>query len=395
MSVVKRPGYYVKISIFIFTIIFSLSSCSGKSLLQNKAEVSVSSGSTMTSEPAGTGAASGKAGSTSPSPLGTEASPSLSLRISTPAAPASDSVKDYFPFEKDRHMVYAGGGFENSGFELYTDYIAGSRIQLSENNGATNLVHVYEISGGELKLVYNEGEVYHRYNYTGLTNRNEILLKEPIKAGTTWKLEDGTVRTITGVNKAVDTPSGKYDAIEVTSAKDDWTLKDYYAKGVGLVKRVYTMPKDNFTMASDLSKLEKGLPFRQTIKLFFPDVLNDKIISTERTVEILTNEDMKWKFQKELKTPPENSGLPKVLSANTQINSIRLDQAKDMVIADFSSHLVKEMNAGTSYESMLLKCIVKTLGNYYQKGRVMITLDGKPYESGHIIMKPGEYFNVE
>jgi hypothetical protein len=305
----------------------------------------------------------------SATPAATPASAPAPTSGGSPASGVSSNlVKDYFPFEKDRHLVYKGGGFENSGFEYYTDYISGNRMQLSENNGGTNLVHVYEVNNGELKLVYNEGEIYHRYNYLNLTNREEIMIKEPIKTGTAWNLADGTVRSITGTDLSINTPSGNYTAIEVTSKKDDWVMKDYYAKGMGLDKRIYTSTKDNFTMTSELGKVEKGLPFKQSIRFFFPDVQNDKIVSVERTVEILTNEDMKWKFQKELKTPPENSGLSKVLTTNTQINSIRLDPEKDMVIADFSSHLVKEMNAGTSYQCFL-RALQKPLAAIIRKVR--------------------------
>jgi hypothetical protein len=52
------------------------------------------------------------------------------------------------------------------------------------------------------------------------------------------------------------------------------------------------------------------------------------------------------------------------------------------------------MNAGSGYEAMILQCITNTLGNYYNTDQVYITIEGKPYESGHIVMKKGETFKV-
>jgi hypothetical protein len=52
------------------------------------------------------------------------------------------------------------------------------------------------------------------------------------------------------------------------------------------------------------------------------------------------------------------------------------------------------MNAGAGYELLILQSITNTLGNYYGAQKVYITMEGKPYESGHILMKKGETFKV-
>ena len=65
-----------------------------------------------------------------------------------------------------------------------------------------------------------------------------------------------------------------------------------------------------------------------------------------------------------------------------------------MVYLDLSKEFTKEMNAGSLYESQILQCITNTLGDYYMVKKVYITVEGKPYSSGHILMKKGEAFNV-
>ncbi len=114
----------------------------------------------------------------------------------------------------------------------------------------------------------------------------------------------------------------------------------------------------------------------------------------ERDIDIRTNEDMKYKFQKELKIVPETGGLAKTFTKNTQVLGIKVDEEKGIVTVDLSADFIKEMNAGSGFELMLLDSIVNTIGDYYLKSKVIITIEGKPYESGHVLKKPGETFDV-
>jgi spore germination protein GerM len=52
------------------------------------------------------------------------------------------------------------------------------------------------------------------------------------------------------------------------------------------------------------------------------------------------------------------------------------------------------MNAGAAYESLILQSITNTLGNFYGVDEVYIMVEGKPYESGHILLKKGETLKV-
>jgi len=53
------------------------------------------------------------------------------------------------------------------------------------------------------------------------------------------------------------------------------------------------------------------------------------------------------------------------------------------------------MNAGSGYEAALLRSIVNMVGHAYGVNNVLVTLDGDPYESGHIALAPGESFMVD
>ena len=311
------------------------------------------------------------------------------------SATVSAKVSDYFPLVGDVYMKYRGTGNEYAEYVTYVDYIRDNKMQIRKNNGGTEAVIVYAIKDGALVRTYIRGEAYYRFDYTSMTQKEEVLLKEPLEMGTTWILEDGLTRSITAVDKQIETPAGKFSAIEVTTKRKDSTDRDYYSIGTGLVKTEYNSNDATMTVITELEKIEKDVPYKHTVRFYFPQFNKDRTVYMEREVEIKTNQDMKWQFQKELKTIPEAGGLTKTLTKNTQVLGVRLDDENDTVTVDLSSNFVNEMNAGTSLEGMLLSSVTNTFGNYYMKSKVIITIDGKPYESGHVLMKQGEAFDVK
>jgi spore germination protein GerM len=83
-----------------------------------------------------------------------------------------------------------------------------------------------------------------------------------------------------------------------------------------------------------------------------------------------------------------------VIGPNVTINSLALSD-DGRVHVDFSQEFVSEMNAGSSAESLILQGVVNTIGEYYGVQEVYLTVAGKPYESGHILMGEGQYFTVD
>jgi len=306
------------------------------------------------------------------------------------------SVADYFPFEENVFRKYAGSGNEYAPYISYVDYIRDNIMQTREFNGGTGMVSVYVIKDGELVRTFRRGGIEYKHEFTSApAEYNDILLKDPIKEGTEWTTEEGLKRKITAVNKSVQVPAGIYSAVEVTTYREDSTDMQYYVKGLGLIKSEYISKDETMHVISELESIEKDVPFKDRMRVYFPDFNKDRIVYIDREFEIKTNESMKYKFQKELKVIPDGSDLTKVLTKNTQVLSISVDEEKDTVTVDLSSDFIKEMNAGASLESMLIKCVAYTFGGYYQKGNVIILIDGKPYESGHILMKEGESVKVD
>ena len=76
------------------------------------------------------------------------------------------------------------------------------------------------------------------------------------------------------------------------------------------------------------------------------------------------------------------------------INSIKLDKNSWTLRVDFSEELISKSNFGSALETEVLKSIVNTLGKFYDVENVFITVEDKPYESGHYLLREGESFKV-
>ncbi|MGB4659425.1 MAG: GerMN domain-containing protein [Mobilitalea sp.] len=317
----------------------------------------------------------------------------------TPIPTITEGVKpltilDYYPLKADTESIYEGRGNEYAAYVKYVDYIdaANNKIQTRTSNGGTVTVRVVEIKDGKISVVYIENESYIRANYMEKENTEEveILLMEPLVVGTKWTLPEEGERYISGTDVAIETPSGSYAALEVTTEKAGSISKDYYAAGVGLVKSVFGEGEEE--ISSSLSAINQNKPYVQTIDVFFPDA-DEKIYVENRTLTFHTGEDTVTLLQEILRQKSTESTRLPLISSNTTINSLTLD-SDNILNVDFSKEFVTDMNAGSGYEALILQSVVNTLGYYFSSNEVAITLDGNPYESGHILLAKGETLEV-
>jgi hypothetical protein len=305
------------------------------------------------------------------------------------------TLEDYFPMEADTEYVYEGEGNEYASYRRFIDYIdvANKKLQTRTNNGGTETVRVIQIKDGRLSVIYLVNESYYRANFMEqeAADDAEVLLMEPFVQGTQWTLSDGRKRSISGVKVPVSTKYGSFDTLEVTTEGEDSTSKDYYAAGVGLVKSVFLT--EGMEVTSTLSSVNKSAVLKQPITLFYPDA-DEKIYAHQTELDMKTGTEVSSVLEEVMKkVPPKDTYLP-LISANTKLNNIALEDGT-VVHVDFSSEFVTGMNAGAGYELLILQGVTNTLGNYYGASKVLITVDGKPYESGHILMKEDEVLEVD
>lgn len=303
------------------------------------------------------------------------------------------TIKDLYPFTLNTLYDYEGKGNEYASYTVWADYIKNNRMQIRTNNGGTEVASVMEYKDGELKLIYTRPETYFREDFTSKKpNMNEIILKEPIIKGTSWTLSDGRKRYISNIDADVSTPLGTFKAVEVTTEGKDHKDAAYYAPKKGLVKSVYTSNDEKMVVTSTLKKLQNKASLTQNVRFYYPNIDDYKLYYVDKKLSFKTNDITKLTLEKIFKEAP-NKGLGKLLGPNVKIKSLYLND--EIVYIDFTKNFITEMNAGSGYEASILQGIVNTLGGYYGVNRVYITVENKPYSSGHIVMKKGETFKVD
>lgn len=310
-------------------------------------------------------------------------------------APSSElTIKDYYPFLQNTDSYYEGEGNEYATYHMYTDYIDEStnRAQIRINNGGSETVQVIQNKDGKLLMLSSQEETYYRDNLLEKSipdGQETVLLMEPLVKGTSWTLPDGRERSITGDNVTITTPLGEFTALEVTTEEVTGSITDYYVKNMGLVYRVTYLGDSKIT--SSLSERKTDVPFTQNVNIYHWN-LDEQMKKDEVKLELFTNDITRIKLVEYLKSGSlYNQAL---ISSNTKINSMYLG-TDNIAYIDFSKELIDEMNAGAGYETQILQCITNTIGDYYDTQEVYLTVDGNPYESGHIALIKGETFKVD
>lgn len=317
---------------------------------------------------------------------------SQSVSEEKPAEPTY-RISDYYPFLENTRLEYEGSGNEYAEQTVYIDFTDKDRMQLRVINPGTTLGRVLENKDGELRILLNRGEFYYRENILyAASSKPETLLKEPLVKGTEWKLEDGRRRFISGIDVKISTPSGDYKALEVTTEGGDYTNMDYYVRGIGHVLSRYKSGESEIT--TSLKSIQKSVRLDQTVKFYYPDFMKDRVVFIKEKISLKTNEDINKIFEEHFKNPPSKD-LSSLISSNTKILKLSFNPSENKVYINFSKELVTEMNAGTTLEGMLIQSITNTLGDYFNVDKVFISIEGKPYESGHILLNSSESFFVD
>lgn len=302
------------------------------------------------------------------------------------------TVDELYPFEENVYRVYEGMGNEFAGYDEYVDFLSDSRIQLRRNNGGTEIVSVLEKKDGMLVEIISKAETYYKENFLDKDpEENKILLKEPLTLDASWDSE-GQTATVTGVDVEVKTGIGTFTALEVTrvtKGKESEKRVEYYVKGMGLVKVIDT-GKD-YEVSATLTKMEGNAVRKRFVNFYYPNAQDERIFLYRKEISFTTNDIPKILIINAYKELPKEA-VP-VLTKNTKVNYLYLNQ-DGRVYLDLTKEFLQEMNAGAGYEGLILQSLANTIGDYYGVSKVMLTIDGKTYESGHIVLEKFEALEV-
>jgi hypothetical protein len=155
-----------------------------------------------------------------------------------------NDVLVYFPTEPNLTWIFEGSGNEYAAFTRTVIYKENSKVQLAQDNGGTRLGMVLQASPEAVTVIYTREEFYSDTKlFNEPTNRNEVLLKAPLKVGAVWET-DRERREVVRIDEIVKLPLGIYSnvvKIKVTSLATNTASEsfEYYAPTVGLVLRQF------------------------------------------------------------------------------------------------------------------------------------------------------------
>lgn len=181
-----------------------------------------------------------------------------------PAASITD-ITSYFYIDKNPTWEYQGTGNEYASFTRKVLYQENNLVQITDDNGGTVMAMIFKLSPEEIVKIYAEAEFYDNKNIlSSKPNRQEIILKSPLKVGAEWQDENYKSEVIS-IDETLEVPAGKYNQvvkIKRTSLKEKGTGEnyEYYAKGVGLVMREYIREyiSEGLTVTSQLRSVKKN-----------------------------------------------------------------------------------------------------------------------------------------
>lgn len=303
------------------------------------------------------------------------------------------TISDYFPFIENKVFNYEGRGNEFAEQKLYFEFIEDNKAQVKIMNPATNLVRVLEYVDGQLSEIYNEGEFYHIENMLNFKGQqSDIVLMEPLELGNSWTSADGFTRTITGLDTDIETPMSSYKALEVTTELSNGrSQKQYYVRDIGMVASIY---EDGDLIIETLLKSIEDGPLVLDIEAYYPLYSDIKTGYVRDKINFYTNQNIDRLLEDILKNPSNDELIP-VIPDSALINSIKLDRSSWTLRVDFSEELLRDLNIGSSMETEVLRSMVNTLGRLYDVENVYISVEGRPYESGHYAINDDEFFTVD
>lgn len=313
----------------------------------------------------------------------------------------SQDLEVWFPRLENVLLEYEGDGMEGSSFTRYPQFAHDDTLQMVEMNSGTHVVTIYEYTDDHIEEIFIRPETYFRENFmdTGLSSELEgfyYILQLPIEEGHSWENPNGTTSEITDVGLEMDTPVGTVEAIEVTTIHEDGINTYYYGENIGLIetRSHFGENENDFEVISQLVGYHEDQPEEFPVTIYTLDEQALGLDAIPVTMELNTNDPARITLAELMKAEAPESDYTPMITEGVDINFMYLRE-DGVVHADFSVELVDEMNAGAGIENMILLGIVNTIGGYYNVQEVELTVDGGPYESGHIIVQPGETLQVD
>ncbi|TJX13249.1 hypothetical protein E9840_10270 [Tissierella creatinini] len=151
-----------------------------------------------------------------------------------------EELQNYFP-NRTMNKMFKNES-KNETFTHLVDFVKDGKVQIKQIDKLAKVVMVYSLDNDAIRLVYTKNldskNIGIDYTQDLVANRNDIIIMSPIQEGTRWWDDDGGLYEIINKDAVVETPAGRFQTLVVKYINDDFTVKEYYAEDIGLVKIV-------------------------------------------------------------------------------------------------------------------------------------------------------------
>lgn len=151
---------------------------------------------------------------------------------------SGDTLENYFPNKKMKKIFKNES--KNETFTHVVDYVKDGKVQIKQIDRLSKVVMVYDLGNESIRLIFtkllDDNSYGEDYTKDLVANRDDIILKAPILEGTSWGDDDEGRYEIIKIGSIVETPAGSFETVIVKYTNNDFTVKEYYAKDIGLVK---------------------------------------------------------------------------------------------------------------------------------------------------------------
>ncbi|MEF9960327.1 MAG: GerMN domain-containing protein [Niameybacter sp.] len=285
----------------------------------------------------------------------------------------SVSLDTYIPIIKDTVWHYEGKNqFEQ--MVSWVEFINNDVMQIRFFDGKESFVKIYMEEEDAIYEVATVEDVSIKENYTTLRQYKDVVLKLPLTVGSSWVMSDGSIRTITQVNRPYDTLIGEQRSLEVTTLHDDYKVIEVYAEKVGLVEITYEDDKTAKTL--ELYEVENNKAQEEEVSLYLAEKNTGKLKNVKEKVVVMTNEEPKH-FLTDLLKKVMGPEYVTTLSNGVIIEKIFIDDEKCLYV-DLSGEFMDALYNEQEQKGVLMS-LVQTLGDYYNATYVVITVEGETY----------------
>ena len=186
-------------------------------------------------------------------------------------------LSEYVVMKENTAYVYRGDTTQVADYTYYVEYTGEGILQRQLVGMNETMAEVLRFDDKTLSLEYTESHYLRRENLMEReSNFYNLWIGAPLKEGAKWSCVEKPMETesssvVTAVDVPVTVPYGEFTAIEITKTYADeavdLVVKEYYAKGVGLVKT--TSISNGQEISSELAEMHENVAQTTQVPLFY------------------------------------------------------------------------------------------------------------------------------